>query len=456
MSNQSVGNRVQSELAQAVESGLLPANVQDNASKLLTRLQQPVRLALMGMPGSGKSTLLNLLVGSNVLPDGVQLPTLQLSHGQTAQTIYTLPDGTKKTLMGVDGHEIAALSPVFVEMQMPLPALAKISVLEVTAANDPTAVHRASQWAAKRCDVALWCTHGFTEDEQRIWGQMPDLVKDHAFLMVTRADVLQSEGQLDDTLNAINAVAKDEFNQILPIATVSAIRARQPDGTVDKNKMRSSGGLALIQAVLKQVEQGRQSAVDMADVLLHQNAALLAKINDAPAAAQPEPTPEPLAVEPEPEVVAPEPKAAEPLAAPAVEEIALPSGVARLKTIAAKAKADKDAQEGMKPATRDAYQHVIAHIEVQGRELVAAFDDLGDAAPSQVMAMMVEHIQWLSDYLNENGDDADLALQRARDTAFDAADMVQLMQMEKRDSAALEAVCLMLQIKRELQADLAA
>lgn len=43
-----------------------------------------------------------------------------------------------------------------------------------------------------------------------------------------------------------------------------------------------------------------------------------------------------------------------------------------------------------------------------------------------------------------------------RDTAFDAADMVQLMQMEKQGSAALEAVTLMLQIKRELQADLAA
>jgi hypothetical protein len=65
-------------------------------------------------------------------------------------------------------------------------------------------------------------------------------------------------------------------------------------------------------------------------------------------------------------------------------------------------------------------------------------------------------LQWLCDFLADNGDDTDPLIQRARDTAFDAADLVQLMQMEKRDSAAIEAVSLLLQVKRELQADLAA
>ena len=60
MSNQSLGNRVQAELAQAVASGLLPNSVQQKAEQLLTRLQKPVRLALLGMPGSGKSAILNL------------------------------------------------------------------------------------------------------------------------------------------------------------------------------------------------------------------------------------------------------------------------------------------------------------------------------------------------------------------------------------------------------------
>jgi energy-coupling factor transporter ATP-binding protein EcfA2 len=444
MSNQSLGIRVLEELSQAVESGLLPDSVQDNAQKLLDRLRQPVRLALMGMPGSGKSTLLNLLVGSDVMTDGVQLPTLQLTYGETTQTICTLPDGSKKTLPTTNGAEIAALSPVFVEMQMPLPALAKISVLEVVAPNDVNAIHRASQWASKRSDVALWCTQSFTEDEQRIWSTMPDLIKDHAFCMVTRADALASQGLLDATLGAVSNAARDEFNQILPISTLDALAARQPDGSVNKDKMRESGGLALISAVLKQVELGRQSAVDMADVLLHQHRDILAQDT----AVQ---TPEPVAP-----TLSSSPDASQPASGSATKsDSPLPDGITRLRTLAAQ-RLQAEEQEGLKPATRDAYKHVIQYIEDQAKELSAALQDLGESAPSEVIAQSVENIQWLCDYLNENGDDTDASLLRARDTAFDAADLVQLMQMEKRDSAALEAVSLILQIKRELQADLAA
>ena len=476
MSNQSVGNRVQAKLTRAVDSGLLPDNAQEKAVKLLARINQPVRLGLMGLPGSGKSTLLNLLVGKDILPEGVRLPTLQLSYGDVAQSICTLPDGSKTTLDHTDAHQIAALSPVFVEMQMPLAALAKISLLEVVAPNEPNAVHRASQWAAKRSDVALWCTKEFTDAEQTIWAQMSDLTKDHAFLMLTRADERQADGSFDATMNVLRAVAKDEFNQILPIATTTAIAARQPDGSVDKNKMRQSGGLALISAVLKQVEQGRQSAVDMADVLLAQNAeALAAATEDAAPAPAPEPEPE---VAPEP---APAP-APEPEQPPAVEDAPKiepkpQGGIVQLREMAAKAAEKRRKSEAIfnetptpdpapptaapatdviSPATRAAYEHVIAYLEEKGSTLAAGLNEMGSSAPSEVMAMTVDHIQWLCDYLNENGDDADMSLQQARDTAFDAADLVQLMQMEKRDSAALEAVTLMLQIKRELQANLAA
>ncbi len=481
MSNQSLANRVQSELKQAVESGVLPDFVQENAQKLLTRLQQPVRLALMGMPGSGKSTLMNLLVGSDVMTDGVRLPTLQLSYGETAQSTCTLPDGSKKVLDTVDAAKIAAQSPVFVDVQMPLPALAKISVLEVVAPDDLNAIQRASQWAAKRCDVALWCTRSFVEAEQTIWASMSDQLKDHSFCMLTRADKLKAEGLLDTALNAVYATAKDEFNQVLAIGTLDAIAARRADGSVDKERMRESGGLALIGAVLKQVDQGRQSAVDMADVLLHQYADVLEAAAPTPPAPQATPTP---AVEKP--AAAPSQTADAPADAPKTID-----AISRLRQMAAeKAKAHPVVEEAAPPpkpdpkskaiprpgpqalappdaapddeaaeltaATREAYQHVIDYIEDQGHGLSAALEDMGDAAPAEVIAMTVEHIQWLCEYLNEHGDETDASLLRARDTAFDAADLVQLMQMEKRDSAALEAVSLMLQIKRELQADLAA
>lgn len=443
MSNQSHGIKVQEKLAQAVKAGCLPHDVQERAEKLLDRLETQVRIALMGMPGSGKSTLLNLLVGADVLPDGVRLPTLQLTYGDTEQSVCTHSDGTKQTLPHADAQKIADVSPIFVEMQMPLPALGKISVLEVVAPKDPTALQRASNWAAKRCDIALWCTQGFGEIEQAIWGQMPDLIKDHSFLMITKSDILKNNGLLDATVGNVQAAARHEFNQILPISTTAALSARHPDGTVDKEKLRSSGGLALISAVLKQVELGRQSTVDMAEVLLVQHEDT---INSA------------LQQTPEgdmPESVETQQQSPTPTVAQTETDVAA-DVVTTTPQPAPTGNTPASAVVTLHPATRDAYQHVLDYIISQSQALIDLAAKLGDAAPAQIMAKTVEHMQWLSDYLNEHGDDADPALMRARETAMDAADLVQLMQMEKRDSAAIEALSLMIQIKHELQAELAA
>jgi hypothetical protein len=138
------------------------------------------------------------------------------------------------------------------------------------------------------------------------------------------------------------------------------------------------------------------------------------------------------------------------------------SGIARLREIAARRAAEQTdtpaaaATTFLQDDTRAVYQHVVAHLEDRAKALTANLQQMGADAPTEVMEECVIQIQWLCDYLNDNGDAQDAPLQRARDTAFDAADLVQLMQLEKRDSAALEAVSLMLQVKRELQADLAA
>lgn len=468
MSNQSLGNQVQEKLAQAIASGRLPDAVADRADLLLSRLQKPIRLGIMGRPGSGKSAMVNLLVGREVLPDDVDLPTTQITYDHKASAVCTLSDGSKQELKTANAYDIAELKPLLVELYMPLPALKKISVLEVVTPNNPNAIHKASQWAAKRCELAIWCTEAFDGNEQAIWAQMPDVLKDHAFLMLTKADQLKANGTLEQILDATRALVGHEFSDILPISTLDAIAARRLDGSVDKDRMRGSGGSALISAVLKQVEQGRQSDVDMADVLLHQHADFLtqapvvqeedasvlsAVIGATVKSSEPAPAQEPVAEPTPPPEVAVEPEAVpepEPEPAPAPE----PEVVAEPEPVAVEPPAPKVVK--LKPATREAYEQALAYITEQGRALVDMAGELGDAAPSQIMAETVEHVQWLSDHLNTNGDDADEALQRARDTAFDAADMVQLMQMEKRDSAAIEAVSVMLQLKHELQADLAA
>jgi hypothetical protein len=284
MSTQSLGNEVQEKLTQALESGRMPAGVEVRAKQLLARLCQPVRLGVLGRFGSGKSSLVNLLVGFEVLPYDVRLPTTQVTFAEKASAVCTLADGTKREIATASAYDITELKPLFVELRLPLPALKKISVLEVVTPNNPNAIHKASQWAAKRCELAIWCTETFDVNEQEIWGQMPDILKDHAFLMLTKADQLKAKGTLEQVLDATRALAGHEFSDILPIATLEAIAARRLDGSVDKKSMRSSGGLALISAVLKQIDLGRQSDVDMAVMLLHQLAqsqAITAKVPEA-------------------------------------------------------------------------------------------------------------------------------------------------------------------------------
>jgi hypothetical protein len=421
MSTQSPFTRVQQDLTRAMASGRLPAQVQARAETLLARITKPVRLGLLGQPQTGKSLLLNLLVGTDVVPTDLRLPTLELTYGAAPCIICTLADGTKTTVNSDDLRRITALAPVFVEMQLPLPALGKISLLEVVAPDDAAALQRASLWAAKRTDVVLWCSQSFDAHDQRVWAQMPDLIKDHGFLMITKADILRANGQLDGVLARANALARDDFNQILAIATQDAIAARRADGSVDKDKMRASGGLALITAVLKQVASGKQSAVDAADMLLAQH---------PEAAAAPAPAP----------VIAPQ-------AAPARHDL----GKARPPKQAATRPAPPPTSAGIA-----AYQTAHDHIAQQGVALLQLAQSGDRDMHAKVMAQTVEQLLWLCNYLSCNDSDSDPLLQNLRATVLDAADLAQLMQMERRDSAVIEAVSLLLQVKRELQDHLAA
>jgi hypothetical protein len=114
------------------------------------------------------------------------------------------------------------------------------------------------------------------------------------------------------------------------------------------------------------------------------------------------------------------------------------------------------AAAALPPASIAAYQTALDHISGQAAALLQLAQSGDRDMPAKVMAQTVEQFLWLCDYITHNLRDSDPLLQQARATVFDAADLAQLMQMERRDSAAIEAVSLLLQVKRELQANLAA
>ena len=169
MSVRAAADKVHEALSQALVAGKIPASSAETGEILLKRLRQPVRVTLMGLPGSGKSKLANLLLNDIVVPDGISLPTTQYVHGDEARAALTLTDGRTETLEGADLYKIAAASPMFVEIALPLAALGRISLLEIVAPATIQDQQRAMHWAAKRTDVAIWCTERFEQSEQALW-----------------------------------------------------------------------------------------------------------------------------------------------------------------------------------------------------------------------------------------------------------------------------------------------
>ena len=426
------------ELGGILSDGRIPDHLRPSAEALISRLTKPVRVTVFGFPGSGKSTLVNLLLGSRVLNDGDRLPTVRIAWGDAPKSRCTMADGSTAEFPHFDTGEIAAQAPIFVEAELPLPALGKISVMEVVA-NTADDVRRALKWAASRTDIALWCTQKFNSPEQALWSAASDDMKDHGFLVVTKADEMVAKGVLDGTLAAVQERGAEEFNRVFPIATLDAIAARRQDGSIDKDQLTRSGGRALIAAILREVELGQQAARDQADILLQQ----FGGGASAPAEkAESEIVEEP-AAEAESEAAAVAEFAESDDTQPPAEEETPPPAV------------EVETGGGLSPGARSAYSEAIGRLSRHGRQASDGMATSGTVDAGQLLEETVETVQWLSDHLAEKAA-ADIAVERLRDAAYDASDLLHLMQLENDSNAVKEAISIAIQLRREMEAELVA
>ena len=260
---------VAQRLGRALDRGLLPAGgPAEAAERLIERLERPARLALLGLPGSGTSSILNLLVGANVVPETLRLPTIIVQHGQTARMICTLTDGSSKIVPGSDLADVLPLAPALVTLEMDLPALKVISLLEVSAGPMEAEQKRAASWAAKRADIVIWCTTSYLPKEQAVWESLPDSVKDNSFMFLTKVDLLGSRQSAAAMHDRVELRAGEEFRQILSVSAKEARAAVPPGGPVNRELFRDSGAAAVIAAIKTRVQSGRRADMDTAELLL--------------------------------------------------------------------------------------------------------------------------------------------------------------------------------------------
>lgn len=250
------------QLEQSLCSDALTPAASEQGRHLLERLNSPVRTVILGLPGSGKSQIFNLLAGKAVLSGRASLPSVELTFAEKSQTVFTLKNGETKTTDGIMPQDAENLGATFVSLEASLPVLAQTSLLDVFVGSDAEDQQAKIDWAIKRADIVLWCSQEFTAEERKIWSAVPDAMKDHSFFVLTKADSFSSKDALAARISALEDVVAEEFHSLVPVATLQANAAIATDCGVDEDLLSASGGKALIDVVLRQVELGRRADMD--------------------------------------------------------------------------------------------------------------------------------------------------------------------------------------------------
>lgn len=398
---------VRARLERVLSEQSLPTNVRDYGKNLLRRFGKPVRVVILGLPGSGKTQLLNMLVGRSLIAEGRRLPSTEVTAGATWRTRITRDDETTRTLDGVVLKAPELAGAKMLTLEAPLGILERISLLEVTADASVESQRQAMEFGAKRAEILIWCTQEFSEVERLLWKLVPGALKDHAFLALTKADELQRAGVLSQRLASLNTTLAEEFCGILPVATLRALAALGDGRAADPAAFAASGGRALRAAVLKHVEQGRRADVDNALLFLRRYETARDGGKNADASAT--------------------------------------------RALDATGRgADASAGSGER---REFVEQALHHLRERSDLLAKLVPDASKDKYAGFLSACAETADGLSEMFSTHWDAA--ACSSLHETISEASEMILLLQLEKGVGPAADAATLLLQVRREVEAELA-
>ena len=408
-------------LRHALAAEALPSAAREHASLLLKRLSSPVRVTVFGLPGAGKSELLNMFTGRRLLPKDSKLPTTELTYGPAERIIVTDASGGRTVIEGLDFAKAKSVSPAFMRVEIPMPILQRVSLLEVVTDGSSMEFQSAIDWAVRRTDIALWCTQAFGQAEAKLWARVPDSLKDHAFLVLSKADVLSAKSALTSRIADLESVVAEEFHSLFAVATLQAIKAHRADGNVDEAIYHASGGGALSAEILRHAERGRRADVDSAHLFL---ARYQIRMSQVPAKARPTPADAPRMSAVQEKVSAEQAISVVESSAQEIENIEL-------------------------------FTDSVRFLRRRGDGLAEAAATLGRGKARGLVTQCVDAVEHLVDLFCDD-DMGCPAAEGFLDELTEASELMVLMQAESGDTPAADAVTLLLQLRREMEMKLAA
>lgn len=401
-------DQVMIRLHKALQGGHLPPEGQRIGQRLMTQLDQPTRIAVLGLSGSGKTSLINMLLGANLMPDLPEISAVEVSYGDAARTQITMIDGTISIGEGIlDGANIPD-GAMRVCQQLPDQRLKDWSFAEMCLSPAGLAQGQILDWMASRSDIAIWCSQQFDDRERALWSKAPDHLKDHSFLALTRADRLFMKGELAERITRLQPVVADEFMCLYPVATLQAASARAQGSALNEALWHSSGGKVFYEGIRRQVEQARTADLDHAYMLLERYKVALPEADAAQTA----------------EVASMRPASQTPAKHPTTKPVRSAAGDSKV-------------------------QKALDILRDCADELLAASDTASGASTDRILARCSETAEELVGLLSADGT-TDATLEALRDDVVEGEQMLMLLRLERGESAAEDSLTVLLQLKKEL------
>lgn len=428
MNNNTADDTVVERLTQVASSVALPDAARDYVRHLVSRLSRPVRVSVLGKPKSGKSQLINLFVGQKLVPEDAELPTTEFAWGETACMTVTASDGSVAKVHSSDLATLSGRNAAFLRVELPVPILKRVNFLEVVTEGTAEELSAGVDWALGRTDISLWCTQAFGKMERAIWNRVEDNLKDHAFLVLTKADILSAEKTLSQRVAALETVVAEEFHSMFAVASLQAIQAHGPEG-VNKEMLRASGGSALTSEVLRHADRGRRADLDSAHMFLARYQAPGKRTpSRKPTESQAEKAPPPPI-----EVVTP---TQEPVSEPIPAVQPAPDTPVEVTNV-------------------ELFSDAIRYLKRRGDGLAKSVSTLEGGDTKPLIDQCVDAVEYLTDLFSQDETGCE-AVDDFIDDLAEASDVMVLMQVEDGDAPAADAVTLLLQLRHDMEMQLAA
>ncbi|MCR8725024.1 hypothetical protein [Frigidibacter sp. ROC022] len=410
---------IRERLRRLLDDGGLRATVAEAGAALRDRIDAAVRVTVFGLPQSGKTRIINLLLGRDLLPPGIELPTTALARGESDISRATLPDGSQKRWRGAPFHKIALLNPALVEIFATDAALTDLTLMRIAADDTAADQQAAMNWAARQTDIALWCSRAFTSEEAALWASAPEGLRHNSYLVMTRAE-------------APLAPAVDFLGSF----------------TIAPGEDGAAGARTLLAELQRRSDAGRRAYLDHALLFLNRY---------APASAGRTPARAPAPAAEAPEQTARSDAPANRAAAPS-DSAAAPARPSRSSAPPAgqkpypkpTSKPLPSAGKGPVPDLSQVCNTAVALLRDRARDLSKALPSYGPKPAPKVFGHCMETMEALVERVSSAG------VPDLSDLVLDTADAIVLLQGEGGVAQAADSVTLLLQLRRDLETRIAA